>query len=507
MSRRRVPNALFLLLGLSAGLRFALAFSGGQRFCPDEDRYLRSFVLFAHLERGEWGPAIDYLLDHPDHTGFIVVGVVPAAIQRLLITSRGSAINRGAVDATGCLPAMLLSLASVASIALVYAIARRACSDDEEAVSAALLMACANSMFYYSRHLLPYDAALVQALFALYFGLDERGGAARSLAVGLLAGLAFLTYNGYWIITAIALGVHVLWRPRPFAAAVRRGAIAGLGLAALPLALEVVSALRNGSSYLVAMERFSRAAATQADFGEGWSLPWAYLWHAEHGLSILLLLGCALALRAAARERGTLARRAILGVGGALVVYGLIVLFSTGLGRIGAWGRQVRQMLPFLCIATACGVTHLLRAAPRGQRAMRVAAVGLLAQAAANFYTPLSLHFPRDVAGDVVAEYGEVSRDTTILGASNRDIILKGRPRYVLVNAGYLHPIGGTRPAPEGRTLLRFEHPLTFLPYQYEGFLPGERSILRTSDISIRLIDRKPQRKTGTAEILRGPRV
>ena len=36
---------------------------------------------------------------------------------------------------------------------------------------------------------------------------------------------------------------------------------------------------------------------------------------------------------------------------------------------------------------------------------------------------------------------------------------------------------------------VRFTHPLQFLPYQYEGFEPMERQVLRSNDIAMRLID------------------
>jgi hypothetical protein len=40
-----------------------------------------------------------------------------------------------------------------------------------------------------------------------------------------------------------------------------------------------------------------------------------------------------------------------------------------------------------------------------------------------------------------------------------------------------------------GKVLFSVTHPLQFLPYLYEGFSPMERLILRSTDISIRLID------------------
>jgi hypothetical protein len=37
--------------------------------------------------------------------------------------------------------------------------------------------------------------------------------------------------------------------------------------------------------------------------------------------------------------------------------------------------------------------------------------------------------------------------------------------------------------------VMRFRHPLQFLPYQYEGFEPMERQVLRANDIAMRLVD------------------
>jgi hypothetical protein len=36
--------------------------------------------------------------------------------------------------------------------------------------------------------------------------------------------------------------------------------------------------------------------------------------------------------------------------------------------------------------------------------------------------------------------------------------------------------------------LLRFDHPLAYRPFHYEGFAPAERALLRAADLSIRLV-------------------
>jgi hypothetical protein len=62
------------------------------------------------------------------------------------------------------------------------------------------------------------------------------------------------------------------------------------------------------------------------------------------------------------------------------------------------------------------------------------------------------------------------------------------RPDLALVNARGLYPIRSYIGYPAGQTLLQISHPLTYLPFQYECHTPRERSILRSQDISIRLI-------------------
>ncbi len=51
----------------------------------------------------------------------------------------------------------------------------------------------------------------------------------------------------------------------------------------------------------------------------------------------------------------------------------------------------------------------------------------------------------------------------------------------------------GVKSEPTGRVLFRTAHPLQFLPYQYEGYVPVERALLRSNDISIRLVDTRPE--------------
>jgi hypothetical protein len=484
-------RALFVLLAVSLALRAALALAGGQRYFPDENRYLRAFILLRDVERGRPLAALDELLVTPDHTGFSAVALVAAGVQGLALRGLGWEVSRATVDATAWLPALSFGLSSLACIALVCAIATRAGASHEEALIAAFLMACSSSMAYYSRHLVPYDVSLSLALFAMWLGLRERPSGARSALVGLVAGFAFLTYNGYWLVALTATAVHALHRAPRISDVARRAALASLGFLSWPALLTLLSLARDKGLYVARLLRFSRGAATQTDFSEGWSLPWAYLWHAEHGVLLVLLLGLGavvwLALRGCVEARC----HGLLWVGAATMMYGTSVLFSNGFERIGAFGRLARTLVPFLCLAAACAGARLLARRPK---ALLLLCGALALQAAFNLATPLGQRFPREVARELEQRFGPLGRDASFRVAPSPEYPPPAPgARYVLVNAQYLFPAREPKPLPAGNVVYRTRHPLEFLPYQYEGYVPAERALLRATDIAIRLLDTRPE--------------
>ena len=87
---------------------------------------------------------------------------------------------------------------------------------NRSALWAAFLTACANCLFYYSRHFFPYDISLCALLGARWLGLGP-WSRRNSLWVGVAASLGFLTYNGYWLLGGCVLILHTSWAPAGFA--------------------------------------------------------------------------------------------------------------------------------------------------------------------------------------------------------------------------------------------------------------------------------------------------
>jgi Dolichyl-phosphate-mannose-protein mannosyltransferase len=470
-----------LLIALASLLRVILVVQGGQLYWPDERLYTQVLDIF-DLHQNSWFDIVKALVSTQEHLGFALISAPLAAMQ----LSIGHALSR-TDNGLMLLPGLVLSQASVASIALVYAIARRAGRDRTEALVAATLMASTTTMFYYSRHLLPYDSSLAFGLLALWCGL----GTSRrdSLACGAAASAAFLTYNGYWLLVVVVLLLHVLDAKRtPLRSAAMRAMFAALGFLIVPGAILVME-LATGAPVLFAGMRRLAVTVTDGYAPEGFSLQWAYLWHAEHAL-LLAWLGSALFVILGRAEWNPRRRHtAALWVFAAVFIYLALGGTSAVLHIFVVMGRQARQAVPFLCLATAAVALELLERRRWPSWIVAVAVVALVAQTAWNFRQPLQQRFPRDVIAEITTKYGPIDFENTIDGPPLTHEHVESR--WVLLNAQHLYNPRAPRPPlpPSIIEVMRFRHPQQFLPYQYEGLRPTERQVLRSTDISMRLID------------------
>ena len=223
-----------------------------------------------------------------------------------------------------------------------------------------------------------------------------------------------------------------------------------------------------GGDLLHQFIRFSNSV-TQGEFSEGGTLPIAYLWHAEHLLLPLWVVAFGFSLWAMIKGAST--ARSTLGVAGILFIYGFMVLTSVGLHKFVVYGRLVRQLVPFFCLMTAYQLQHLRGVHVGVRRAFPILCIVLALQAAFNFRSPLQQVFPSDFIR-------KADKTAEALG--------DGREAHLLF-ARHLYPVPEEAPLPPHEVILRARHPVQFLPYQYEGYTPEERSALRSTDISMRL--------------------
>jgi xanthosine utilization system XapX-like protein len=452
--RGRVAVLMALIMTMSLGLRIVLVVSGGQFYWGDESRYSQSRQIADALGHGDVLFTFQRM-GNGQHPLFGVIGAVPAVVERL--THEDPRI-----------PGVFFAVFSTLNIGLLALIAKRCGATDAEALVAGGLLALCNSFFYYARHLLPYDVAMCAGLWALCIGLG-RGGRRSSVLCGVAAACTFLTYTGYWTLGGIALVMHVIGADR-ITTAIRRAAFGALGLAGT-IGVVVVGCAMRGKNLAGAFFEFSHEIH-QGDFSEGWSLPWEYLWHAEHLMLGLWLFGVVWAL---ARARsGALPRSAYVGLLAFILAYVSLAVLSAVTQTFVVYGRLARQMVPFLCLVTASALYGTFESlSPRVRAVCMPALAGLLiAQAVFNFQTPLRQTFP--------AEFLREARDKARVPVG---------AELIGINTKYPYP--GPEPVilpPRYSVLAAAPHPLQFLPYQYEGFNPAQRRVLRSANLEMRLI-------------------
>lgn len=444
---------LLLILVASFFLRVWLILAGGQLFFPDELLYERARVAVdAALSgdiKGFFAP-----LRYADKFGNTLIWLVPAAIGK-------------AVSQDPRLPPLLLCVFGIVNIWLLWKISLRTGAGESEALVAAFLLSVSTTLFYYSRHLLPYDLSMTFGLLALLVAIREPSKKRDSFLCGLLSSACFLIYGGYWTLSAFTLLLHTFYLSRSPNEMVRRAVLSGTAFAAPFLIIVLPDALYGGNMFFQFIS-FTRTV-TQGSYAEGWSLPFEYLWHAEHFLLVLWLAGLAYCLWEA-RKR-TLTKQAAIGIAGILFIYGTLVVLSVGFEKFVVYGRLVRQCVPFFCLMTAHWMIRLAQSGTMARRPLAALFVLILIQAGFNFYPPLVQVFP-----------GEFKRKAD-------DIIsLSGQGKYDLLYAHYIFPEPKQVSLGSHEVLLQSPHPLEFLPYQYEGYTPENRRVLRSTDISMRLI-------------------
>ncbi len=434
-------------------LRVVLIESGGQFYWPDEGRYRVVRENVTNIVAGAGAEAATSIHE-PAHLLFKLLAAVPASVEYI----RGEDTR---------IPAGFFAIFSVLNIWLVVLIARRRGASVTTSLVAGALVALSSSMFYFSRHLLPYDVAMTFGLMAVFAGSAPQSAWRDSMACGVWAACAFLAYAGYWTMGAAACLIHVCdasgWKD-----AVRRSLTAGAGLAlALVIAIVLFVAVKSGNPF----EQLTAFAGqvTQGRFEEGWRLPVEYLWHAEHLVLVLWLVSfvwCLFGWRSSWKDRGLRA-----GLVGAISVYSALVLFSF-FNVFVVYGRLARQLVPFFCLIAATLLVRTLEARPRVERRVlaALALVVLVAQASMNMTRPLELVFP-----------DEFQRSVETLAAR------AGAPEPTTIYVQHIYPVPEPVAVQAGTVVLAEEpHPLQFVPYQYEGFDPAARQVLRATDIRMR---------------------
>lgn len=473
------PLVWLLLIGLA--LRACLALQGGQYSAGDEVRFSRSQALYRAVLVGDSTP-MKAALSAPDHLGFTVTGALAIPVQHgvaLLADRRTNWRERpGQMDNYIGVAALVIGLAGLVNSVLLYRLVLVAGGGRSEALWAAGIFIFANTSLYNSRHLLPYESALMFLLLAFNFmrGAQRAVGAFGS---GVLLGAAYHVYNGYWYCVLLALFGFLIAELRG-AKRVDRVFWCGVGAFLAVLVPYLLGVLFYGGIYWDQLRHFS-GSVINGSYSEGWTLPWEYFYYAEAWYGAVVVTGIVAAMIVL---RGRIPMRARVWLVLALGAYLTLGVASAELRCFVVYGRSLRPLVPFLCAAGAWAVIVLEE---RGLLRRWVFAAALALAFAWNYSQIIFLSFPLDLERAVIRSIGFPKRAYSLSGSIWVSYTVTA-PEYALVNAWMFYPVRKEEKLPEGDYLLRTPHPLSYKPYQYESHDKRQRTLLRHVDIRMGLM-------------------
>ena len=487
---------MLALMLLAFALRLCLVLGGGQLYFPDESRYIAAAKAADTLYNANFRSLPRELFTYQAHPAMAAMALPAAYIHRLAYALAPQPDQdwmpywkSGANNYR--LSALFFALPSTLTIGMAYLLSRRLGAGAGEALLAAFLFAASNSMFIYSRHLLPYDLALLLGLFALWLALGSRDeNRKRAFAVGFLAFLCFWLYHGYIYLYALIALIYGLALAERLSVALRR--LASMGLVALLIVILVFAFTQYvyQEDALASMLGFA-GTVTQGDFDEGAVFPFLYFRDSEGPMVLLWLLGLAAAGWRLYRTDSGERRRGLLWLGCLLFLYACMALLSDVFQIFVVYGRIARLLTPFIVLLCAYGFAPWLGTLrPRATIAFCLLVAVL---ALSQFLPALRQPWYMEFYGQALRDYGEISCELSFAApaAIQKPPCNYSNPasRYRLVNAGYIWPITERIAPPPGEILLAFDHPLMLPGHRYESYTPEMRAIVEREQVMVQLID------------------
>lgn len=459
----RGRRIIWVLLLIAALLRGWIAWSGGQFFTPDESRYAVSREAAGLILQGKIREGLTLPLATGEHPLFKLAGILPALVE-------------AKAGADPAIPAFFFSLFSELNLVLIWLCARRLGLTVAEQVWTVLLATCSVALFFYGRHLYPYDLSLSLCLLAFFTGLKPAAGPGRLTGVGLLAGAAFLAYLAYWLMAGVVMALCVLYQAGGWRRLPARALLVGGGFVATLGALWLLD--QWGGGRLVTNTGNFSGLIYDPNFGNSYWIGWEYLFRAEECRAVIFLCGVGWAAWSLIKDPAQRSWQSPIGIGlaGVAALYLAMIVGAEILNRAVVTGRVMRVELPFFCILGGIAMARLSTWSGGTRRWLpAVLAVAIIGSAIPSFLTVLRQEFPGDFKNRGLALMKQIP--SAAPGSYHR---------FVNVDHYLYEP--ETLSGEPAETLLAADHPYQFRPYLYEGFSPRKRQQRSELDQRMRLV-------------------
>ncbi|MBA4417147.1 MAG: hypothetical protein C0392_04455 [Syntrophus sp. (in: bacteria)] len=504
--KKNIP-IIFLLIVISI-IRF-VAFTGkGAYAFPDEERYTQTTMALKSLSQGNLRGFCTHISSTNGRPGDSTLKIIPMAFQYMLYKYKG-------IDPTNpeslLIPVIFNIIICSALLFVFYRLTLVLFNNNEGiALVAALIYGLLVNSNIYIRHIFPYDGALLCFFCVLYYGLNKvrsygSGLQARdAFIMGLLAGLGFTLYPGYYFFVVLIFSVlffdisAIHFDKRIFTlfskSKYTRCAIFIGGFTSIIAFYELVSRL-GGVSYVFTSAKVA-LLINQGSYEEGFSFLPKYLLQVEGATGAIILIFSLIYLAIILKEIISSKRLLIDGnywkMLFVLISIGFIIhATATFLHKMVFYGRLLHMYFPFMIWATLSVIIIM-----KSEKWRRIAYAGVLASSAVCFLLFLSDYSSVAYPRDVLYQFGIDTHDPSTIRINetkewaNYDspppIDNKSRKPYgvnnhmMLVNFCFFYPLSDrndfrpVNPAPAG-LVFSGQHFQTFPAYSFEGFSIKER--------------------------------
>ena len=487
---------LFTLFFIAYAIRIYASLKGGQFFIVDEIRYVSGHHFISFISDFEFLGGVKYLLNCGEHTLFTLFAGLAETVRYLAVISFVDSsfppyeLNNSKIGIE--ISAVFLSIASALNILLIYFVVRSFNGPKIQGFIASILFSLSLTNFYFSRHLLPYDCSISLSLLSFYFAGRSRTNLKFQFLCGILSGLSTLTYFGYWPLALVAWFSCILRnRNNYFMVAIWCG-LGGL----FPLLFLQAIGYIIGVNYLQNVWDFILLTKyiQMGDHHSGLNVFFDYMWKTESILFYFLLSFSAMSIFYIKRSSNLFLNHRRIGIFSALLILLILFYLSQIKGNWVLYGRTIKMVVPFLCIACSYPLCVLLK-----KNRKRVyynfiiySFITLFIISTFNHFKVLNIVYPRDFkleASNITDDFEEISSlsGVNVSKLEKRDLSLP----YSLINAQWLVPPLSNAPKnlPNGNVILREAHPYSsFSPYLFLHYKKQERTIIQNSNLEMLLI-------------------
>lgn len=399
--------------------------------------------------------------------------------------------TRIGIEVSSC----ILSLFSSLNVLLLYPIIRSAGGSSLQGLVASVLLLLSTTNFYFSRHLLPYDISITLSLLALLVSLRNKSGAKASFLTGVLSCFSTLTYFGYWPL-ALANWVCAILISSNKSKALIYCSLGGLAPAILLQALGNVV----GVNYLSGVLDFIQATGSNQMGDKGVFFPAIieFFWLAENLYSIFLLFFLIITTYCCKFSDYSKLDFKTIGVIYLIIVLGSFIICTEVIGSFVLYGRTIKQIIPYLCLACSFSLCNLIRSVST-KTSISILLTAALFTLCVSFNNHLRIYgvvYPKNLkekAASIAPDFQEIS---SFIGINVQKLEKPdSEKKFSLVNAQYLvPPLTDVKNIPHGEVILEETHPyFAFKPYQFLHYNYTERSLINYHEPIMKLIRHKDE--------------